>query len=100
MEDSSELSRFDSSVTALGVGVDSFLRRKSIDVNSIPGVPASELDRLDLEEDLPLVKVKRRLILLFVSVFSALFTSTGLLELENGICLHSESNRIRSTDKM
>lgn len=93
MEESSELSRFDSSVTALGVGVDSFLRRKSIEGNSIPGVPTSEVDCLDLEEDLPLVKVKRRLILLFVSVFSALFISTGLLELENGICLHRQEER-------
>ena len=89
IEDSSELSLLERSVTAFALGVDSLRRRKRFEENSPEGVTASEFRRwLDLG-DLVLVKVNRRLtLLLLVSVFSALLASSGLSVNEREDCLH------------
>ena len=79
IDESSELSRFERSVTAFGVCVDPFRRRNITEEKSAPGVTASELGRIDdFEGDLPLVNVNLRFSFLFLSVFSALFASSGL----------------------
>ena len=95
-DDSSELSLLERRVTvfAAAVGMDDFRRRKSTEVEekSTVGVMASELRRVaDLEDDgdLPLVNVNRRLSLwVLVSVFSALFASSGLPVKERAACLY------------
>jgi hypothetical protein len=79
IEESSELSRFERRVTAFEVGVEALRRRKRLEENSAEGVMASEFLRVPDFGDLLLVNVNRRLILWpFVSVFSALFDSSGL----------------------
>ena len=66
-------------MTALAPGVDSLRRRNRFDENSPDCVTASEFRRVPDLGDLLRVKVNRRLtLLLLVSVFSALFASSGL----------------------
>ena len=99
MEDSSELSLLERTVTAFEVGVDTLRRWKILEENSVEGVTASEFRRVpDLPGDLLLVKVNRRLSLsLLVRVFSALLASSGLSVKERDDCLQGQRGNLIPT---